>query len=303
VTLPDTVVYNSLISENDTLFVVPYSIVYGTTPSLSIDKTFIFSLIDPTTNATLGSTTAYPYYNYGYGQGLVSLYFASNNITWGSTYNFQVAENPSSFTTPQNFNFVIGTSSYSPYTSNHTANQALLQTKVTTIAQQLTIAWGMGATPLTEPGGSGTILSSYGEAYFRNAIYGLQNMCPSLFLLQQTNLDYTLRSWDYSFATLLSNTFAGSYIGTHLVGGFAGIWSVPTSTGMTLIALIVAMIVFGISVWASQGSPQGTQGAFLDMAVVIIFMTLGGFFSAIVAALFAFMFAMVGFWILLLNRA
>ncbi len=302
VSIGDTAVYNSLISDNDTLIVGTYNVVYGTTPSDTIDKTFIFKLLDG--SALIGSVTAYPYYNYGYGLGVFSFYFpADNGVTWGQPYTIAVSENPAAFVSPISYSFNLETSDYSPYTSNQTANRQLLQTKITIIAQQLTIAWGMVSTPLTEQSGSGIILSSYGESYFRNAIYGIQMMCPSLFLLQNTNLDYTPRSWDYSFALALQNTFLGTWVYDDFLAGFAGIWNVPTETATSFISFIVALVVFCISVGISKDSPQSTQGAFLDGVTVLIFATLSGFFSPVINALLAFCFVLVGAWILLLNRA
>ncbi len=302
VSLSDVNVYNSLITLNDTLFIAKYNIVYGTIPTTTVDTTFIFELKD---GATLkGSVTAYPYYNLGYGQGVVSFYFPpGSGIIWGTGYDIVISESPAVFDSPTYFTFPVSATAYSPYSSNQTANRELLQTKVTTLAQQLTVAWSLTSTPLTETASNGVILSSYGEAYFRNAVYGLQAMCPALFLLQNTNLDYTGRAWDYSFASILSNTFLGTWVYTDILAGFAGIWGVPTSTATSMFSFIFAIVIFCISVGLSQGSPQSVQGAFLDAVTVLIFATLSGMFSAVLDALFAFIFVLVGAWILLLNKA
>jgi hypothetical protein len=301
-TLHDISVYNSLITDNDTLFIVPYSIPYGTTPVDTIDKTFIFKLMDGPN--LIGSVKAYPFYDYGYGQGLISFYFPPDSgIVWNTEYKIVITENPAFFLSPTSSSFTVGTGDYSTYSENQTANRELLQTKVTSLAQEFTIAWGMAATPLTEQGGDGIILSTYGAAYFRNAIYGLQSMCPALFLLQTTNLDYTTRTWDYSFATALQNTFLGTWVYSDILAGFSGLWNVPTSTATSMISFLLAIVIFCISVGLAQGSPQSVQGAFLDATTILIFSTLSGFFSAILDAALAFFFVLVGGWILLFNKA
>jgi hypothetical protein len=161
----------------------------------------------------------------------------------------------------------------------------------------------MTATPLTEQGGSGIILSSYGSSYFRNAIYGLQPMCPALFLMQSTSLDYTIRTWDYSFATALMNTFQGTWVYNDLLAGFGGIWNVPISTATSFVSIFIAIGIFCLSVGLSRGAPQSVQGAFLDLVTVLIFCVLSGFFSAIINTLMAFIFVVAGGWILLMDKA
>lgn len=306
VNIQDVDIYNSLIQANDFLAVVPYTIAYPSTPSDSIDKTFTFEFIDTDGATLLGAVTAYPFYNSGYSQGVVSFYFSANITAWGLLYTIRVAESPAFFTSPAYWDFPVSASDYSAYTANQTANRSLLQTKVVKVAQQLTIAWAISATPLTEQGGSGVILSSYGEAYFRNAIFGLQQMCPSLFLLQNTYLDYTGRSWDYSFTTILYNTFPpGSIVGDAMTG-FAGLWGVPTTTTTSYIIFFLAFGIFGASIYLSGENRQGgmqVQASFLDAALVLIWGTLAGWFSPIINALFAFVFILVGGWILLLSRA
>lgn len=307
VSIHDVNIYNSLIETNDFLAVVPYNIAYATAPSTTIDQTFIFELTDVADTIVLGSITAYPFYNGGYGQGVVSFYFSTNTTpTWGLAYNIKVVENPAQFASPAYWTFPISTSVYSSYTANQTANRALLQTKVVTLAQQLTTAWSISSTPLTQQGGNGIILSSYGEAYFRNAVYGLQQMCPDLFLLQNTNLDYTPRTWDYSFTTVLLNTFpSGSAIGDAMTG-FAGLWGVPTTTATSYIIFFLAIAIFCVSIWLSGENKQGgmqVQASFLDAALTIIWGALCGWFSPTINVLFAFIFILVGGWILLLSRA
>jgi hypothetical protein len=300
VNIHDITVYNSLIETDDFLVIAPYTISYATAPSSSIDKTFLFELLGVDGSSIIGQNLAYSYYNSGYGQGLVSFYFSANvSPAWGLSYNIKVLENPALFTAPTYWTLPIASSSYSAYTSNQTANRALLQNNIVTLAQKLTTAWSIS---LTEQGGSGIILSSYGEAYFRNAIYGLQNMCPDLFLLQNTNLDYTSRSWDYSFTTLLLNTFSGSPIGDAMTG-FAGLWGVPTTTATSFIIFFIAIAFFGLSVWLSGQQGQYVQASFLDAMLVINFGALAGWFSPLINALFSFLFVFVGAWILLLSRA
>lgn len=301
VSIHDISIYNSLINTGDFLAVVPYTISYTSVPSDAVNKTFLFELIDTDGATLLGSITAYPFANSGYGEGIVSFYFSANNtLTWGAAYNVKVAESPAFFTSPTYWTFPVASSYYSAYTSNQTANRTLLQTEIVNRAQHLTTAWGISSTPLTQQSGSGIILSSYGEAYFRNAIYGLQQMCPSLFLLQSSNLDYTGRSWDYSLATTLLGTFSGTWVGDAMTG-FAGLWGVPTTTATSFVILFLALVAMGVSIWISEG--QHIQAAFLDGALVLIFGALGGWFSPIINILLAFMFVLVGGWILLLNKA
>lgn len=293
--LHDIRVYRHLLEDDDFLAIVPYIVTYETTPDLGIDKTFVFRLLDTDGETELGAILAYPYYDGGYGEGIVSFYFSADEApTWDEEYFLTVTENPSAFETPQEWVFNINSPDYSVYDTQE-ENQQVLRDRVIIIADELSVIWPV---TLTEESEVGTVLSAYGEAYFRNAVKGLQTMCPALFYVQISNVDTGTRSWSYIFAQTLANTYNGTWVMSTMTG-FAGLWGLDTSTAMSFAILIIAAAVTGFIIWKLRNQGVG----YLFLCLTLVYGSLNGWFSPILHALFAFFFVFIGGMVLFLNRA
>lgn len=296
VTLHRMAGYRNLISDNDIIFIVPYLIDYPLTPSETIEDTYIFEIYDTEVTTLIGSSTAYPYNDNGYGNGLISFYFDSTgNITYGEAYIFRVTQNPIQFDSPDYWSFTM--SSYDYEASSETEdNRDALYSELVNIATDLSIKWGIEL--LDEEGGD-SILSSYGESYFRRAIPNLQVMCPNIFSAYQEQVDFSRRSWDYSLAETLTTRYDGTFIGDFMTG-FAGLIGTNTNIAFNILSIVIFAVLVCLSVWKFRGT---THSAFMDGQALLIWASLNSMFSLILCGLLAFICSVVVGFILFFNRS
>lgn len=245
ISIDDIHVNRHLIETDDMLVYAKYNIAYGTYPDETVDDTFVFRLIDTDGTTELGSNEAYPYANSGYGEGVIAFYFsAAGAPTWGENYYIRVSGKPSAFDDPPEENFIIATGDYSSLTTQD-GNRGELESNIISLATDLEVAWN---TDLLTQSDIGTVLDTSGETYFRNAIWGLQAMCPAVFLTQVVQTEYTERTWTTSQATGMEERFYGGLIG----GGIQG-WGDLFSVDFHLIAgLPILLACIGIIYMASK---------------------------------------------------
>lgn len=206
-------VNRNLLETGDFLLIAHYNIAYTTIPDERADETFTFRLMDTDATTELGAALPYPYATMGYGQGVVSFYFtAADAPTWGQEYYLRVSGNPVHFDNPPVENFSVLAGDYTLLTDS-TANQDQLATRVQDIAVDLEVAWDV--TLLSEQD-TGTFFSSAGEAYFRNAIRGLQAMAADLFFVQTIPPDFTGINYTTNQATIYQERFDGTWVGDAL---------------------------------------------------------------------------------------
>lgn len=176
-------VYRDCIEEGDQLYLVIHEILYSGTPPTegTAEDLFLFRLNDGVT--TLGSTTVYPYYNYGFDYGIVGIYFSASEIAtlgmgWGAGqgYSMTLSGNPL-------YTWTSGTPPTTTlasfdlwYDDGDTPNY--LTTRMRVIAQQIEREWGIDL--VSGPAGYRS-LTSYGEDYFTNSIPNLRLITPELF--------------------------------------------------------------------------------------------------------------------------
>lgn len=236
--------YNRHLYEaDDFLLVVHYDIIYsGEYPDEPADDCFVFRLFDTDGTTELGQALPYPYANNGYGEGCVAFYFsAADAPTWNDSYVYKlrVSGNPLQFASPPVYNFDIPTSAWSDETTQ-AGNQSQLANRIIEIAESLEIEW---ETTLLSAQDAAIVLSSYGEEYLRNAIYGLQLLCPSLFYLQSTSLDVTDREWDTSLSETYKTRLDGTWVMDSLEDGASLLHlPLPLLVGVALLAACVFLI-------------------------------------------------------------
>lgn len=188
-------VNRNLVQPGDMLIYANYNIPYTSVPNVTADQSFMFRLMDTTDTTELAAIAPYAYseFDNGYNEGVFAFYFSNSTApTWGLQYYIRVSENPSQFSEPLSWDYLIPTTAYSTLTSQ-LDNQAELASNIVTMASTLQSAFGHA---IVEPTSGGMVLSSpYGESYFRGAIYGLQVMAPTLFLVQLVQLDTTSTNW------------------------------------------------------------------------------------------------------------
>ena len=284
-------IFNGLLKAGDFTAIVPYNIPFATQPSININSTFIFSILSADGTTQLGSVLAYPRYNGGYGKGIVSFYIESGMV-WETSYIFRVQENPVYYSAPKSWDFSIGTAEYSPDTDQSEG----LRAKILDIGSELSLEWSVDL--LTSGDSSQTVLSTYGELYFLNAVPGLQNMCPTLFSIQIQSPDYTKRSWSYSLSNALRTKYAGTFVDDFMTG-YAGLFNMDKNNAMDVLSIIIFAMVIALAVWKFKAS---MLSAFIDGYDVLLLLMLMGAFSMIIAGIFAFFSVLLGGVILLLNK-
>lgn len=292
VSLFDIEIFQDLLTTDDFLAVVPYSIPFTTQPDNNIDKTFIFRLMSTDGSTELATVTAAPSYDGGYGYGVVSFYVASG-MTWESAYIFRVQENPAYYQSPDYWDFVVEASNY----STDSDQSAALKAKVVELATLLSPEFGDELLSTTEAGA--TVLSTYGELYFIQAIPALQSMCPSAFAVQLETPDYTKRTWSYTVANALTTKYSGTFIEDFMTG-YAGLFSMQTSSAMNFLSIVLFVILVLVATWKFKAS---MLSGFIDGYAFLLLLMLNGFFSMIWAGFMAFASVVVGGIILFLNKA
>jgi hypothetical protein len=183
------------------------------------------------------------YFGYGYDNNACMFYFsASDNLTWGSEYVINIIGSPGFFTPapePQNYSMVAG-DWYS--LTDQELNQDDMETWVLSVARLLELAYPayslFGATDM------GTALSSDGEAFFRQAMPGIQSIAPGIFLTQF----YVPESIDMDLGTDQAEAFAETLDNSDLkdtlvaTGEYIGMdWQ--NIAGGVIILICIAMII------------------------------------------------------------
>lgn len=231
-------VYRHLLQTDDFLLTATYNIPYAVLPDSNVAQAYVFRLLDTDGTTELGSNEAYPYFDYGYGSGLISFYFDNSTApTWGSDYSIQIAGKPGMFDSLPSWNFVVNAADYSSLTTQDD-NQDSLYSNIISLASDLEIEWSL---ELLDSGDGGTVLSASGEIYFRQSIQGLQLMCPALFLVQIEDPVYEDREWSENTSDNYSARYTGTWIGDAIDDTadffsleFNYIASIPIVLGMVL---------------------------------------------------------------------
>lgn len=290
VTLSDIKIYEDLIASGDMLAVVPYDIPFTVTPDDDIGDMFLFRMLSADGTTEIGAATPYPYYNLGYGEGVVSFYIESGG-TWDEEYIFRVQENPAFYDSPNYWDFVVGPENYAS-----SSDMALeLKADIIDIATTLSTVYGVALLSTND----GIVnLSTYGEIYFQNAIPGLAVMTPTLFSVQVRTPTYTRRSWDYTLANALKTKWDDTFIGDFMTG-YAGLFSTETETAMNFLSIILFALVMFISIKKFNGN---LYSGFIDGYAFLMLLMLNGFFSMILTGFIAFISITAGGVILFLNR-
>ncbi len=292
VSLTSIVIFKDLIVTGDFLAVVPYEITFTTEPDENINETFIFSLLSPDGATVNGTVLAYPFFNQGYGKGIVSFYFESG-MTTGLAYIFRVQQNPAVYPAAIFSDFIVSNANF----SDATDQSAALKIRIINIGQELTIEYSQTLLGTSEAGS--TVLAATGELYFLNAIPGLQQMAPELFSVNLEDPDYSKRTWLYTFAESLRTKYDGTLLDEFMTG-YGGLFSTTKSASATVLSLFLAIVMIIIGVWKGKAS---MLSATTDGYAALLLLMLVGFFPMEAAGGIAFMSTVMGGVVLFLNKS
>lgn len=277
----------NLIETGDVLLYGDYFIPYASVPSTSASDSFIFRLLDGTTEK--GIITPYSLMDNGYNRGCFSFYFsAADNLTWDVAYTIRISQNPSQFDDPTYVDYIMSSASYTGSTDQKD-NQTELAINIIAMATRLENYYD--DYDFLDTGPAGTVLSSpIGETYFRNVIYGVQGMASSLFMVQALELDTTDIDWTTNQTDTYQSRFAGTWVGENATAtGEEFNLSAQSVMGLALIL----PICFG-SVILSSIKWKKAEPGFVVSAVALIPALLMGW---VPTALFATVYQTMGIYL------
>ncbi len=262
-------VNRNLIEDGDLLFYAIYDIDYTLLPDEDIDEIFIFRLVDTDGVTELGSNEAFPFQNQGFGKGLISFYFNATDaaaLVFGSSYYIRVQGKPGFFATPPDELFILDASDWTTLT---TQAENRLETRNNIIAISRTLESDWLTVDLLIQIDIGTVLNVDGEEYYRNSIFGIQAMVPSLFETQVNDPDYTERTWNTTQQTTYEERWTNTTIGGG-IQGLSDVWSLDFNMVASL-PLLIGSILAIIAAGKMNGKPEA---GFLCVVALVI---LGGF--------------------------
>lgn len=284
-------VYRNLLETGDWLVLVYFNIPYATTPAEPVWQTYTWRMLSVDTLMEYGAELPTSYNDNGYGYNVASMYFSAAEATtlglvWGTAYPMVLSGNPAYFSSPQNYSFVLSVTDYST-AATVTDMQSELNATIISIATELDQRWALTAAySLLSETGTSTVLSVYGESFFRSAIYGLQGLCPTVFNYIVRDIDLTARTFDGSYISILDIQYTGTWAQVSKDAGKA-----IFGTTYDLTALIVSLVfisVIAACVMYSSGDPWH---GIADARTGLIVMTRLGFFGlgplGLICALFA----------------
>ena len=292
--------YRNVLETGDILIVLYENTPYATTPTdFSYSEAFIWRWIDTDNVTELGQQVGYNYNENGYGYNVIGFYFDSGNVTAkgivynppGVNYVMRLSGNPAAF--PGDipyYDFIVESSSYSALTDTSQVKDAITNL-VLYLAADLDNKWGLTATySLISEGDTGTILSLYGQTFFRGAIYGIQAMAPDAFPLKITNINTTDRTWTTTYETALETQHAGTYIETAMNAGET-LMNVNYNLLGLLFVLALVVIVIGGHWYLGGGNlfrglVEGTPILVIGARMSMVGLGELGFFAAILWILF-----------------
>jgi len=237
-------VYRHCLETNDQLYLVEYFVDYDPdsnpatddNPDENITEAYLGRLMDGLDE--LGAIAPYAYYDKGYDKGIFVIYFSASNPNlpvWNGVYTMKLEGNPTldwDAATPSTSVDVFDLWSSS---TGIAQTQNELTARILYLADQLEIAWSINMVDST---GTGSYLSSYGEAYFTNAIPNIQAMAPKAFAGSTTQPQWEYKEPTTDYAESRANSVIGTPLDVTPVADWWGVSRMWTSSLMYLLGSI-----------------------------------------------------------------
>ena len=222
--LPDDLQINSVyafqhcIENNDQLYLVQYFIDYDPdddpltddNPAENISDAYLCRFMDGVDE--LKSIAPYAYYDDGYDEGRIALYFAPddpNLPVWEGAYSIQLTGNPTLDWGGDPPSTAVSTFDLWSSSTSIVETQTELTSRILYMADQLEMDWGINMVDTTS---TGSYLSDYGASYFISAVSNIQVMAPRAFAGGTSTPE-----WEYKEpATTYAEDRASSLDGTPL---------------------------------------------------------------------------------------
>lgn len=247
-------VWRNVLTTNDKLVILETNIPYSVTPAVACSEAFVWRLLGTDGTTPLGEALTYDFNDSGYGYNVVGFYFyPTDNFTWATNYYIELSGTPSAFTTPPTYVYQLTSSDFSSLTDEEDVEDDI-ETKILSVANSLDAQWALGVTySLLEESELHTVLSTYGEAFFRGALYGVQGYAPDVFRIIFNNIDdsvLTNRTWTDAYSGNLSSSNNTGNIGTGMQAGndlldvdynlFGLLLTLGAIAGVTIVGLVIS---------------------------------------------------------------
>lgn len=291
------------LAETSDLFVVfhakiNYDSDNGTYPDVPASSSIVFNFISE--NGTrLASSSPYifsPFETNGYGNLVSGFYFTADEAPdWEGSHQIEIIGLPVYYSpVPTPFYKQLVTQDY----EQSSEQGAALAIEILRLCDVFKVIYP--DITLKSTTGTGTVLSPYGEAYFKSALPGLENICPSIFNVQI----YTPEQIEVTpYDTSLSETMAGHTEGSDLQRGMsrigekigvagAFVWGILTFTGAIILCIVTYRKGWGIE-----------PGAGVSIALVILVAVLIGDFMFNLMMIVSLIAAVGIMYVILLRRA
>lgn len=258
-------VFRSLLEPDDWLLLIYQDIPYTSTPNETVSQSFMWRFFSTDNVTEFGAALPINWVDNGYGYNLTSMYFSATaantlGMVWNTAYTVRLSGNPSVFTTPPTYNFTLNSADYSTANTT-TASKGELASRIKVIAADLDVKWGLGITySLLNETESGTVLSIYGESFFRSAIYGLQGLCPLVFAYVITDINLADRTFASGYSIQLQNQYSGTWVDTAKNGGKA-LFGTTYDLTAVIISLLAAAVIGVCSIMLSGDAWHGIADA------------------------------------------
>jgi len=289
-TISDVKANVNLIDSGDVLIYGLYNIPYGVEdlPPDDASKTYLIRLMGTDGTTQIGVVRPFPRFDSGYNKGVYGFYFsAADNLTTDQPYIIRISQNPAFFDSPLAYDTEMPLSAWTS-ANTQALNQLELTLNILSLAEDMEAAHDA---TLLESSVGGTVLSDpTGETYFRGAIYGIQAMAPSLFLVQSLTWDTDDRDWETTEFDDYGTRFSGYFIGT-AADNTSATFGLETPMFM---GLIFALPVIVGAVVVSSIKFKKAEPGFLVSSLVLILVALMGWIDI---ALFALVFQMMAMYI------
>jgi len=277
--------YENTREDGDQLYLVQYYIAENST--YNANQLFIFRLFDEDDNE-LTHTTPFPYYNQGYGMGVVGFYVDTDDAPdWASGVYVKIQGNPlidwAGGTAPSTTMAIIDWN-----TGDQADMQAAASGKILNLASELTIYWGTAMTTVTQ---GVTVLTDYGANYFIQVVPYISEVAPYV-LGQYTFIpDYPIDAKPATddYADSLIDAISGTLFD---ISPTAESWGMDTGV-LTAFLWYLAAVGFVIALIMKKGLKKGA------MLIVWPFVVAGSFFGVplMVAIMASFFWLVAGVWV------
>lgn len=272
-------VFRNILETGDMGFFIYENTPYAVPPTdFGYGSAYVWRLIDTDGTTELAQALGYEYHDDGYGFNVIHFYLSAANVTslgvaWQDALFLRLSGTPAAFVTPPVYNFSISSSDYSSYTATADVKSAIADL-IRIMAADLNNDWALSSTTtLLDDSETGVVLSVYGQAFFRGAIFGVQSMAPAVFPLVISDVNVTPRTWTTNYTTAL----AAQSMGTDIDGAVAaGETLLDVSYNLFGLLLVLGMcIVLIVGNWMVSGNGSLWKGGVEAAAPLVISARLG----------------------------